>query len=233
MKTKLVIFDFADTIAKLSPSKEELLQNFIYQEINLDVSIEKISEIYYYATNIMFYSSVQIKDLDSKKEFYKEFNKNVISLLGLSHLIDSTKLFDYFNEHGQHWILKNGVKELFMELKANKYLLSLVSNFDTRLYDILDRMEIINIFDSIFISQETGLEKPNIEFFKLALIQHNIKPENTFLIGDSYTLDYLPGKNLNLNTYLLNENGFYLPVLNSVSSFEEFKDKIIKENSYE
>lgn len=233
MKTKLVIFDFADTIAKLSPSKEELLQNFINQEINLDVSIEKISEIYYYVTNIMFYSSVQIKDLDSKKEFYREFNKNVISLLGLSHLIDSTKLFDYFNEHGQHWILKNGVKELFRELKANEYLLSLVSNFDTRLYDILESMEILNSFDSIFISQEVGLEKPNIEFFKLALTRHDIKPENTFFIGDSYTLDYLPGSKLNLNTYLLNENGFYLPLSNSVSSFEEFKNILIKGNCYE
>ncbi|MBK2297086.1 MULTISPECIES: hypothetical protein [Francisella] len=46
MKQKLVIFDFADTIATLSPSKEELLHNFISYEIGgIDVSLSKIKEV--------------------------------------------------------------------------------------------------------------------------------------------------------------------------------------------
>ena len=185
MNQKLIMFDFADTIAKLSPSKEELLQSYISSELNIEISLEKISETYHYATNLVFYSSVKIQDLKDKKNFYDTFNQNILSLLGLAHLIDTSKLFDYFKEHGQHWILKPGVKNLLAELKTEGCLISLVSNFDTRLYTVLENMEIIDNFDSIFISQEVGVEKPNIEFFKLPLQKHNIECKNSYFIGDS------------------------------------------------
>ncbi len=214
MREKLVIFDFADTIAKLSPSKEELLQSFILKETDTNISLEKIAEVYHYVTNLIFYSSVSIHDIDTKKEFYSKFNNHIFTLLGMSHLIDTSKLFDYFNLHGQHWILKDGVKELFIELKSKGYLISLVSNFDTRLYDVLEIMQITNHFDSIFISQEVGLEKPDIEFFKLPLKKHNVKAENSFFIGDSYILDFIPSNNLGINSILLDENDRYSSIKN-------------------
>ena len=43
MKNKLVIFDFADTIAKLSPSKEELLHRFILNELSLNIFLGAVS----------------------------------------------------------------------------------------------------------------------------------------------------------------------------------------------
>ena len=230
MKQKLVMFDFADTIARLSPSKEELLQKFIKNEIDLDVPIAKIAEVYQYATNLIFYSSVAIKELDKKQEFYNEFNNSIISLLGLSHLLDSSKLFAHFKEHGQHWILKNEVKDLFIELKDNGYLLSLVSNFDTRLYDVLDKMHISDYFDSIFVSQEVGLEKPDVGFFKLPLKHHQIESQNSFFIGDSYLLDYLPSSRLGINAILLDENRFYGLVKNRISNLRELKNIILKEH---
>lgn len=229
MKSKLVIFDFADTIASLRPSKEEVLQNFILKEIDVLVPIQRIHEVYHYATNLIFYSSVDIKDFKRKEEFYSEFNNNILSLLGLLHQVDSSKLYKYFTEHGQHWALKNEVKELLLELKSKDCFISLVSNFDTRLYDFLDKMEITSCFDSILVSQEVGLEKPNIKFLELPLRKHNIKSEDAFYIGDSYHLDYIPGIKLNINTYLLDEKGFYPTLHRRVSSLEEFKKIIIKE----
>ncbi len=226
MKNKLVIFDFADTIAKLSPSKEELLHRFILNELSLNIPLKHIEEVYHYATNLLFYSSVNIQKIETKKEFYKKFNSNILSLLGISHLIDSEKLFNYFNENGQHWILKDGVKELFISLKEKGYLISLVSNFDERLNQVLKDLEIYDLLDSRFISQEVGLEKPDIEFLRLSLKTHNIKSENIFYIGDSYYLDYLPGIKLGLNTYLLDEKGFYPLLLDRVNKLKEL-NKII------
>ena len=220
MTRKLVMFDFADTIAKLSPSKEEILQDLISKEIGALIPIAKITEVYHYATNLIFYSSVMIKELEKKEAFYNEFNKNVISLLGLSHLIDHSKIFTYFKEHGQHWELKNEVKDLFSELKDDGYLISLVSNFDTRLYDVLDIMQISSYFDSIFISQEVGLEKPNIDFFNLPLKKHSVEAGNSFFIGDSYFLDYLPSNKLGMNSILLDEKNIY----HSIASLVKIDD---------
>ena len=213
MKSQLVIFDFADTIAKLSPSKEELLHRFILKELNFDISLKHIEEIYHYATNLLFYSSVNIQKIESKKDFYIKFNSKILSLLGIAHLIDSEKLFDYFNKNGQHWVLKKGVKELFLNLKQNNYLISLVSNFDERLNQILKNLEIDDLLDSKFISQEIGLEKPDIEFFKLPLKKHSINPSNTFFIGDSYFLDFIPSQKLGIFPILLDENNRFPLIL--------------------
>jgi len=208
-KKKIVIFDFADTIAYLSPSKEKILQDFIRQEIGLEIDLVKIKEVYHYVTNLYFYSSVDIKTLNMKELFYIEFNRKVLSLLALEHLIDAKNLFQYFSLHGQHWYLKDNVHALFETLKEEKYLLSLVSNFDKRLYSILEEMKIQHLFDSIFISQEEGLEKPNPSFFSLVLEKHKLKAEEAFFIGDSYHLDFLPSKRLGMSSILLDEDEHY------------------------
>ena len=233
MENKLIIFDFADTIAKLSPSKEELLQNFILQETNLDISLRHIQEVYHYATNLLFYSSVNIQKIDSKKEFYIKFNNDILSLLGISHLVDSEKLFYYFNENGQHWVLKNGVKKLFISLKEKGYLISLVSNFDERLNQILKNLEIDELLDSKFISQEVGLEKPDVEFFKLPLKKHNIEAVDAFFIGDSYFLDFIPSQTLGIFPILLDENSRFplLPKINKIKNITECKNIIFEKIS--
>ena len=230
MKNKLVIFDFADTIAKLSPSKEELLHRFILNELSLNIPLKHIEEVYHYATNLLFYSSVNIQKIETKKEFYKKFNNDILSLLGIAHLLDSEKLFNYFNENGQHWILKDGVKELFISLKEKGYLISLVSNFDERLNQVLKNLEIYDLLDSKFISQEIGLEKPNIEFFKLPLKKHNIDSKDTFFIGDSYFLDFIPSQSLGIFPILLDENDRFplIQKINKISNIVECKDIIFE-----
>lgn len=233
MKNKLVIFDFADTIAKLSPSKEEILHKFILKELNLNISLKYIEKVYHYATNLFFYSSVNIQKIESKKEFYIKFNNDILSLLGIAHLLDSEKLFYYFSENSQHWVLKDGIKELFIKLREKGYLISLVSNFDKRLNQILEKLEIDELLDSKFISQEVGLEKPNVEFLKLSLKKHNIEPENIFYIGDSYCLDYLPGLKLGLNTYLLDEKEFYTTLSDRVCSLEKFNEILMQKAEIE
>ncbi|KLE03687.1 HAD hydrolase-like protein [Aliarcobacter butzleri] len=233
MKNKLVIFDFADTIAKLSPSKEELLHRFILNELNLDVSLKHIEEVYHYATNLLFYSSVNIQKIESKKEFYKKFNSDILSLLGIAHLLDSEKLFHFFNENGQHWVLKNGVKELFISFKEKRFLISLVSNFDERLNQVLKDLEIYDLLDSKFISQEVGLEKPDVEFFKLPLKKHNIEAVDAFFIGDSYFLDFIPSQTLGIFPILLDENSRFplLPKINKIKNITECKNIIFEKIS--
>lgn len=228
MDKKLVIFDFADTIARLSPSKEVLLQNFVKQEIALEIPIENISEVYHYCTNLMLYSSVKIDQFDSKKEFYINFNNALLALLGIADQVDGEKLFNYFVEHGQYWILKEGVEELFKTLKSNGILISLVSNFDTKLFDVLKEMQIMGYFDSIFVSQEVGLEKPDIEFFKLPLMEHQISPNNTYFIGDSYVLDFIPSQKMQMHSILLDEYNRYPFVSNQkkIYRLEECLDVI-------
>lgn len=60
----------------------------------------------------------------------------------------------------------------------------------------LTQSGLINIFDDVFISDEIGFEKPNIEFFKA--VQEKIgkfKKQEVMIIGDSLSSDMKGGNN--------------------------------------
>lgn len=220
---KLVMFDFADTIAELYPSKETLVKEYIFEKTGIDVPTSRLEEVYYYINNTHFYSSVDIRNLDDKREYYTKYNQVYFELLGLSHMVESDGLYDFFKSKDQHWILKEGVKELLESLKRNGCILSLVSNFDKKLKTILIDMGIYDLFDSIYTSQECNLEKPNLDFFRLPLVEHTVDIKNTYFIGDNYHLDFLPAYRLGIYPILLDERDVY-PLIDQqhkVSSLRE------------
>lgn len=62
--------------------------------------------------------------------------------------------------------------------------LAIVSNFDTRLRPILQQLGLEQLFDSILISAEIGVEKPNPTIFENACHQLGVLPEETVHVGD-------------------------------------------------
>ena len=71
-------------------------------------------------------------------------------------------------------------------LKKTKTL-ALISNFDhhPHVYSILSKHKIKHFFDSIIISSEVGVKKPDPAIFSYALKQTNLKPNEVCYIGDT------------------------------------------------
>lgn len=227
-QTKLIIFDFADTIAVLSPRKEELIQEYIYNDSDIKIPIKQIEQAYYYLNNINFYSSVNIHNAHDKQLYYHEYNQTLLELLGIAHIVAAEGLFEHFNVSKQHWVLKEEVILLLQKLKDDNHILSLLSNFDKKLKPLLSKLKVSHLFDSVYISQEHNLEKPDIDFFKLPLIEHNISASNTYFIGDSYHLDFLPAFKLKIHPILLDEKERYsfINKKNRVSSLTQCQEII-------
>ncbi|GEM_PF-3581622 len=73
-------------------------------------------------------------------------------------------------------------------LKQKGFLLALVSNcqfFGTRA--MLKRLKLLRLFDSIQLSFENGLLKPNPRVFSRALKALRLKPKQAIMVGDSRT----------------------------------------------
>jgi putative hydrolase of the HAD superfamily len=68
--------------------------------------------------------------------------------------------------------------------------LGMLSNFDSRLYAVLDALDLRKYFGSITISTEAGAAKPSHLIFQQALSQHNCLASNAWHIGDSELEDY-------------------------------------------
>lgn len=70
------------------------------------------------------------------------------------------------------------------------------------------QLEDKEMFDDVFISEETGYQKPMTEFFDFIFKKiGNDKRENSIIVGDSLTSDILGGKNANIATCWFNIRG--------------------------
>ena len=68
----------------------------------------------------------------------------------------------------------------------------MISNFDYRVYGILEGLGLTGYFDSMTISSEAGWAKPAPEIFKAALVRHGLAPDEALHVGD-YTHDFRIG----------------------------------------
>lgn len=68
--------------------------------------------------------------------------------------------------------------------------LGLVSNFDSRIYSVLEVLGLKGFFDSITICSEVGAAKPEPKIFEIALKKHSCPADAAWHVGDSYREDY-------------------------------------------
>ncbi len=81
--------------------------------------------------------------------------------------------------------------------------LGVISNFDTRLYDLLESLGIKHYFRTITISSIVGAAKPDQKIFLDALDKHDCPPGQALHIGDSKVEDYEGAIKVGIKPYLL------------------------------
>jgi putative hydrolase of the HAD superfamily len=81
--------------------------------------------------------------------------------------------------------------------------LGIISNFDSRIYQVLAELGLEYFFRSITISSQTGAAKPDAEIFQIALQKHDCSPAQAWHIGDSKKEDYQGAKALGIEAFLI------------------------------
>ncbi|MDB9483317.1 HAD-IA family hydrolase, partial [Dolichospermum circinale CS-537/05] len=81
-----------------------------------------------------------------------------------------------------------------------------LSNFDSRLYLVLQGLGLKEYFTSVTISTQVHAAKPDPEIFKIALKKHNCSPEDAWHIGDSIRDDYQGAKAAGMRGIWINRN---------------------------
>jgi len=67
--------------------------------------------------------------------------------------------------------------------------LIVISNFDSRLYGVLERLGLAPLLSAVFISSEVGAAKPNPRIFAQAIAPFGLDPQQAWHIGDSWQDD--------------------------------------------
>jgi putative hydrolase of the HAD superfamily len=101
----------------------------------------------------------------------------------------------YFEELWSEFT-KPGVWELYPETREvlsalrGRFRLGVISNFDSRLRQILPHLGIAEFFDDVVISSEVGAEKPSSHIFAEALRRSGIEAAEALHAGDEADADW-------------------------------------------
>ncbi|MCL6435674.1 MAG: HAD family hydrolase [Leptolyngbyaceae cyanobacterium HOT.MB2.61] len=114
--------------------------------------------------------------------------------------VDALQRFSNFEEFfaelyahfalAEPWFLYPDVRPALERWQAMGVQLGVLSNFDSRLYQVLQALNLMDYFSSITISTEVGAAKPDAKIFAIALQKHHCSPEFAWHIGDSFEEDY-------------------------------------------
>ncbi len=162
-----------------------------------------------------------------QKENFTVFEKRILSLcndIGLAlndNQIQETALA-CVNNWQDHMKLDAEAIAVLKILKE-KFSLALISNFDhpPHVHSLLTDLQIRNLFDSIIISGDVGVEKPDPIIFLFALKETGISPNNCVYVGDE-NIDSIAAKAAGIHSITIERariepnhfNSFYKSNLN-------------------
>ncbi|MDY6805755.1 MAG: HAD-IA family hydrolase [Cyanobacteriota bacterium] len=120
------------------------------------------------------------------------------------------ELYDYFAT-AEPWYLYDDVKPALEQWRNKGETLAIVSNFDSRIYRVVEALELADYFSNVTISTEAGAAKPNPKIFTTALRINACLPEEVLHIGDSFSADYRGALGVGIKAIWLNRNGDKAP----------------------
>ena len=126
------------------------------------------------------------------------------------------------------WRLYPGTLEVLEALNKKGKKVGIVSNWDSRLFQLCKGLKLEDHVDFILASAVFGAAKPNMKIFQAALAKAGVKPHEAVHVGDSVEDDISGARAAGLEALLINRHPerdhHQQPALNGVGVIEELGD---------
>jgi putative hydrolase of the HAD superfamily len=143
-------------------------------------------------------------------QWWQEINRQTFTAVGVWDQFDDFDLFfqelyEYFATAAA-WVIYPDVIPMLTNWQRSGVELAVLSNFDSRLHQLLQALDLDKYFSTVTISTEVSAAKPQAEIFVAALNKYQCSPKLAWHIGDSLEEDYLGAGNAGLTAIWLNRN---------------------------
>ncbi len=230
---KAIIFDIDDTLINHTLAIKQGCKDFYDKFIaEKGITLSEFQEIWK-EEHDKYVEQYLKKDVTFQEQRILRL-KGVFSRFGEN--ISSAEAKEYFNyyltAYENNWSL---FSDVCLDL-LNKYLLGIISDGDSgQQRQKLKDKSIIDYFDTVVISGDLGISKPDKRIFKKCLNDLDINSYEALYIGDNYKKDFIGAINSGLYAGLIDrntdkkieyvENGF---IINSLEVIPEIIKEINK-----
>ncbi|MCA9472194.1 MAG: HAD-IA family hydrolase [Nitrospirales bacterium] len=209
---KVIFFDAAGTLFHIKGSVADVYLKYakkygLQESLSLRSSINSaFSYAFQQAPPPIFAVSQPEKLKQCERLWWFDIVHAVFYRVGMFEGFDEyfDEVFEAFGR-AEHWEIQPELIPLLTELKEQQFELGIISNFDTRLFQILNDLSLSNYFDTITISSLVQAVKPSREIFQYALDEHAVEPHEALHVGDSLTEDWEGATKSGLKAVLLCE----------------------------
>lgn len=210
---KVIFLDAVGTLFGIKGSVGEVYGQ-IAQKFGVEVSLEELDRAFYNSfkkSEKMAFPGVPPEEIPLREfEWWEAVAINTFQEAGVWEKFTDFasffgELYDYFAT-AEPWFIYNDVIPALEHWQKLGISLGVLSNFDSRIYSVLDALELTQYFSSVTISTEVGAAKPEAEIFSAGLAKHDCSVDAAWHIGDSFKEDYEGAKAAGLRAIWLNRN---------------------------
>jgi putative hydrolase of the HAD superfamily len=203
MSIRLLTVDAAGTLVRPWPSVGAVYGRTA-REHGIEVSDEEV-DTEFYKTFGRLQTCKQTNE-GEESEFWRQVVTQTFRPFAGNKNLDPLfeELWNLFAK-GECWKLAEKAESTLNTLRERGYELAVLSNNDARLRSVLKDLKIDQAFDHLFISNEMGCEKPELEIFRKVEQTMDRKPNEILHLGDSHSRDFLGARKAGWSALLYGE----------------------------
>ena len=209
---KAVFFDFYYTLGVWSLPLEDSLQKIADRygfDIDWELYTKAVQNLFADASDTDPSNHSLLDTLDTIVESYCEFIRELgvkehadqiaWELLQAGHSLFAANVASLYND----------TIPTLQQLQDDGYKLAIVSNWDTPLDPLLERLGIAEYFDVITASHDTRVRsaKPDAHIFEYTLKAVGVSADETAHVGDTFEADIVGARNVGIRPILIDREG--------------------------
>lgn len=228
---RAVFFDAGQTLLEADPPVEK-----VYREAFATHGVEADLEAVHRAVHATW------REVDARRErgeerwggadgeagFWRRFVEEVFGRSGGKGLPEPllNGLIAHFRED-KHWRVYPETREVLSALRGAGVTLLVVSNWDSTLPRLLERLELLPFFDRVVVSAVVGSSKPSRAIFDEAVRLAGVPHADALHVGDSLVDDYHGARAAGLHALLVDRSGRAPEGSEAIHSLSELPPRVL------
>ena len=209
-RPKVIFFDAVGTLFGIRGSVGSIYSE-VAQHFGVKTSAQNLNEAFIQtfkaAEPLAFPEATPAEIPELEFQWWEAITRTSFEKVGVvNHFSDFSAFFTQLYQHfatAEPWYIYPDVFPRLKRWRDKGMELGIVSNFDSRLYAVLQTLELKDFFSSITISSAVGAAKPDAKIFAAALEKHHIFAHQGWHVGDSFKEDYQGATAAGVRAFLL------------------------------